>query len=286
MATRLTIAGEQRERIAADQKLQAQIDTLLNEQRLLWAAHDQLEKRLVAIESPPNPEPTPTPMIVEAAIKYGWGPVMAGDEFNYSGPPDPLKWGVYNGPGHNGKGLRRPSAWNVDGTICTVSGDANGTTGGMAHKFSQLYGGYGVRMKTNARDPQYHPVDLLWPSGTNSSPRCWEIDFAEGGSNTSVVDFFLHYTCQHPYQTHARRTIDTTQWHIYEVAWTPTAVVGFIDGVEWFRDTDPAHIPNVKMHACLQLDWFPNGTPTKPSQMMVDWLRVYGPEPVIASLAK
>jgi licheninase len=29
------------------------------------------------------------------------------------------------------------------------------------------------------------------------------------------------------------------------------------------------------MHQTIQLDWFPNGTATKPSQMQVDWVRVY-----------
>jgi hypothetical protein len=29
------------------------------------------------------------------------------------------------------------------------------------------------------------------------------------------------------------------------------------------------------MHQTIQLDWFPDGTATKPSQMQVDWVRVY-----------
>jgi licheninase len=29
------------------------------------------------------------------------------------------------------------------------------------------------------------------------------------------------------------------------------------------------------MQQTVQLDWFPNGTHTKPSQMQVDWIRVY-----------
>jgi licheninase len=38
---------------------------------------------------------------------------------------------------------------------------------------------------------------------------------------------------------------------------------------------NPAHQPTVGMHQTVQLDWFPSGTPTKPSQMQVDWIRVY-----------
>jgi hypothetical protein len=29
------------------------------------------------------------------------------------------------------------------------------------------------------------------------------------------------------------------------------------------------------MHQTIQLDWFPDGTATTPSQMQVDWIRVY-----------
>jgi hypothetical protein len=29
------------------------------------------------------------------------------------------------------------------------------------------------------------------------------------------------------------------------------------------------------MHQTVQLDWYPDGTATKESQMQVDWIRVY-----------
>ena len=73
----------------------------------------------------------------------------------------------------------------------------------------------------------------------------------------------------------AAKTIDTTQWHNYAVEWTPAGITGYLDGSLWFVDTNPAHQPTVGMHQTVQLDWFPNGTPTKPSQMQVDWIRVY-----------
>jgi licheninase len=40
----------------------------------------------------------------QAAVARGWGPVVAGDEFNYAGPPDRAKWKVYKGPGHAARG--------------------------------------------------------------------------------------------------------------------------------------------------------------------------------------
>ena len=68
-------------------------------------------------------------------------------------------------------------------------------------------------MKTNARDPKYHPVLIL---NNNSAPNCAEIDYAEGSSVTSVMRFFLHYACGGAdFQTTAATPVDGTQWHNY-----------------------------------------------------------------------
>ncbi len=210
----------------------------------------------------------------QAATAFGWGPVLTGDEFSYTGAPDRTKWSVYNSAGHAGKGLRSPQAWSVANGVATVSGDAAGTTGGMSAKFAeQRFGRWETRMKTNARDPKYHPVLIL---NNNSAPNCAEIDYAEGSSVTSVMRFFLHYACGGAdFQTTAATPVDGTQWHNYAVEWTPDGISGYVDGVKTFTDTNPAHQPSTVMKQTLQLDWFPDGSATKPSQMQVDWVRVY-----------
>lgn len=211
----------------------------------------------------------------QAATARGWGAVVAGDEFSKAGAPDSTKWGLYSGAGHAGKGVRSPQAWSVANGMATVTGNSAGTTGGMSAKFAnQKYGKWETRMKTNARDTEYHPVVLLWPNTT--SPNCAEIDYAEGSSSTAKIQFFLHYACGGSnFQTYATKSIDTTQWHNYAVEWTPAGITGYIDGVKTFSDTNPAHLPSVGMHQTLQLDWFPDGSATKTSQMQVDWVRVY-----------
>ncbi len=210
----------------------------------------------------------------QAAAAFGWGPVLTGDEFSYTGAPDRTKWSVYNSAGHAGKGLRSPQAWSVANGVATVSGDAAGTTGGMSAKFAeQRYGRWETRMKTNSRDPKYHPVLIL---NNNAAPNCAEIDYAEGSSVTSVMRFFLHYACGGAdFQTTAATPVDSTQWHNYAVEWTPAGISGYVDGVKTFTDPNPAHQPSVAMKQTLQLDWFPDGSATKPSQMQVDWVRVY-----------
>ncbi|WP_334172710.1 family 16 glycosylhydrolase, partial [Sinomonas sp.] len=212
----------------------------------------------------------------QAAVTQGWGPVVAGDEFNTGTAPDPNLWEVYDSAGNAGQGVRSPSAVTVANGMLTISGDAYGTTGGLAAKFArQQYGRWEARMRTSARDPKYHPVMILWPD-SNNSPTCAETDYAEGNSDTTSIKFFLHYGCSGSgTQTFADKVLDTTQWHNYAVDWSPAGVIGYVDGVEWFRDSNPAHIPAESMHQTLQLDWFPNGTPTTPTQMNVDWVRVY-----------
>lgn len=220
---------------------------------------------------------TASPNDLQAAALLGWGPVVAGDEFSYTGAPNPLKWKVYDGAGHAGKGIRSPKAWKVANGVATVSGDAYGTTGGMSARFAQQkYGRWEVRMRTSVRDPKYHPVLLLWPNNS-TSPNCAEVDYAESLMDTTLIKFNLHYACpgRGPYQSQAARKIDTTQWHNYAVQWNAASITGYIDGAVWFTDTNRAHLPTVGMHQTLQLDWFPTGKPTKPSWMQVDWVRVY-----------
>ncbi|MGC0236687.1 family 16 glycosylhydrolase [Arthrobacter sp. SD76] len=88
------------------------------------------------------------------------------------------------------------------------------------------------------------------------------------------LSFFHHYGCSNS-QTWASRPLDVTQFHNYAVDWSPTGIVGYVDGVEWFRDTDPAHQPPGSMHQTLQLDWFPDSTADGVGEMRVDWIWVY-----------
>lgn len=210
-----------------------------------------------------------------AAVTQGWGPNILADEFNYVGAPDSSKWSLYNSAGHKGNGLRRPSQWYVNGQYASITGNPSGTTGGAAMIGSgRTYGRFEVCMRAY-RDPKYHPVALLWPSNSaDYSARCWEIDFAEGGSNTQSMSFFNHYGCPSQ-QTYRHLGMYMTEWHSFAVDWGPTAIVGYVNGNEWFRDTNPAHISNVRMFLALQLDWFPNGTTTLNSRMDIDHVRIY-----------
>ena len=50
---------------------------------------------------------------------------------------------------------------------------------------------------------------------------------------------------------------------------------GYIDGQQWFQSTDSSTLPPGKMHLAIQLDYFPDGGSPKPTQMDVDFVRIY-----------
>jgi licheninase len=200
------------------------------------------------------------------------------DEFNYTGDPDPSLWKVYDSAGHGGNGRRSPEQVSVDGRVLRIVGLPDGTTGGLSIIEStrdHAYGRWETRMRVSRRDPEYHPVLLLWPDGGRKPEnQCMEIDYSESTGNPAIVSFFLHHDCSGG-QTVARRAVDLTQWHNYAVEWTADHVIGYLDGQVWFIDQDPAHVPRWPAHQTIQLDWFPDGTATRRSWMEVDWWRMY-----------
>lgn len=216
---------------------------------------------------------------VQTATARNWGPVIAGDEFNTMAPLK-NKWSVYNGPGHHKQGIRSPQAWHLTGHSVYVHGDSAGTTGGMSAKWAgadRKFGRYEVRMRTTTRDPRYHAVLILWPQDGYARGKCdGEVDFSESTRNLTVTNFYLHHGCDNK-QVSSKTVNDTTAWHNYAVEWTPTSMTGYIDNKVVFRNTNVAYLPPQPMHPTIQLDYFPgDGTgPLKPTDMAVDWIRVY-----------
>jgi hypothetical protein len=201
-----------------------------------------------------------------AAAAKGWTRV-GGDEFN--GGLSPL-WSPYDSEGHDGNGRRTPDAVSVQNGMLVIRGDAEGNTGGMSWKEDQRFGRWEMRARFPKGDDQYHPVLILWrESGGKENG---EVDFAETTSASPDVSFFLHYGSE---QKYAKKTLDITQWHNYAVEWVDGRVTGYIDGVKWFESTDQETLPPGKMHATIQLDYFPEGGSPKPTEMHVDYMRIY-----------
>ena len=236
-----------------------------------WAGVAALIVVLPALITPTTDPAAATP--TEAAVLQNWGAPINGDEFNYTGAPDATKWNVYDSPGHAGNGIRSPRQVTVDGSNMIIRGTARGTTAGMSARFAnQKYGRWEVRA-AGSGDDEYHIVSILWPDSGNW-PCDGEVDYAETNGDWNTIKFFHHYSCGNKL-TSGYKALDVSQFHNYAVDWSANGVVGYVDGVKWFEDSDPAHQPPGSMHQTLQLDWFPDGTANGPGEMRVDWVRVY-----------
>ncbi len=249
-------------------------------------------------EDPPAPrpnagEPNPTPVdpchpdqsagfATSAAAKYGWGKPNRVEEFD--GPLD-KSWGLYDGPGHGGKGRRTPDAVSLENGVMTITGDPNGNTEGMAWDHGQKYGRWEGRVKAPASDRSYNALLLLWPDAENW-PVGGEVDFMEMSDHTrQSTDMFLHYGHDNS-QLQGNVKIDATQWHNWAVEWTPDHIAAFVDGKQWWRTDNTKALPPGPMHLCIQLDWFPHGGVVQTSHMYVDWVRQYPLNPGDTSAGK
>jgi hypothetical protein len=234
--------------------------------------------------APPTPpvitEPPPSSS-TEAASLLGWGAVIDGDEFNTGTQPGG-KWGMYNGPGHGGNGLRRPSAWSISGGILTCTGDnvSGGTTGGMAFQSGRMYCRVEIRMRTysinaGAGGNRYHPVALLWPD-SEQWPEGGEHDFFETDCDSGELGWFMHYPASTVIQEGGSIAKDIQNWHNYGYEWGPGGFRAWCDGVQYFQYTQASMQPPGPMSLRLQLDNF-DGTNMNPARMEFDWVRFYTP---------
>lgn len=209
-----------------------------------------------------------------AAKLLGWGQPASDEEFDAPLGPD---WDVYDGPGNDGKGRRSPSAVGLDDGIMTITGDAQGTTAGMAWLPGRRYGRWEGRVRAPASDKTYNALLLLWPDAEDW-PVGGEVDFMEMDDPTrQTTEMFLHYG-RNNNQDQGEVAIDATQWHNWAVEWTPTGITAYVDGKPWYHTTNRKILPPRPMHLTIQLDWLPeNGDPAHvtPSTMQVDWVKEY-----------
>jgi hypothetical protein len=261
-----------------------------------------------------DPEAPPTtggggggapPSSTEAAVVHGWGtPLPMSDEFDYTGDPNPVKWGVYgnNGDtggqecwvGHTGNGRRCVANATVANGYLRITGESNGDTTGLAHQLGQRYGRWEVRGRwfaTGGGGNPWHPVYIVWPD-SDEWPIHGEYDFVENNVGDNELGGFMHYP--HPANVSVQQipvsgpTLDFSEWHNFGFEWTSQHLKGFIDGEEWFSVSGgggPNGRQNVQNmpsgHLTIQLDaFFDSGF--APAVMDTEWVRVYdltGPGP-------
>lgn len=218
--------------------------------------------------------PTSVAEIPAAAATQGWerADLVFSDKFDGT-ELDP-RWNEYDGVGHAGNGIRSPEQISVRDGALRIDGTVDGTTGGMAADTGQQYGRWEARARYGAGTSAYHQVLILWPDAEDF-PVGGEVDFSEvSDPERQELAFFLHYG-ENNDQVTASTQVDMTQWHTYAVEWTPESIVGYVDGVEFFRSDDPSIFPPRPMHPTIQLDWFPDDGAAGEGWMEVDWYRQY-----------
>lgn len=223
-------------------------------------------------------EDTSTGDALSAAARKGW---TLTDHDEFAGRRiDLRRWGLYDGPGSAGVGLRRPAAISVrNGELrITARGEVSG---GMAWRGPPTtYGRWEVRMRAD-RGIGYSAVLLLWPD-SDRWPTDGEVDFAEiSAPNRDENNFTVHWG---PDNSKDSTTLlgDFSQWHDYAVEWEPDHLTIFVDGRPVYNTIDRAAIPHVPMHLAVQQDVIEDnktavgnaGVPVKVT-MHIDWVHMY-----------
>jgi hypothetical protein len=218
---------------------------------------------------------------VEAAKLLGWGSVIDGDEFTYTGSPN-SRWDMYDGPGHDGNGTRDPEAYNVANGILTCTGTSGGSTGGMAFNGrSSKYWRLEWRVRLYSINPQgsghrYHGVLILWPD-SDAWPQGGEDDFYENDAEDGKFTAYIHIPGNDPGGQHAFegiRPLDLQNWHNIAFERARTGVTCWIDGQQVFKITDPEIQVPGPLHVTHQLDNF-FGSGMEPAKFEAQWLRIY-----------
>jgi hypothetical protein len=222
------------------------------------------------------------------------------EEFNVDGAPDPTKWG-YDLGNNNGWGnaeleyytSRRENSIVEGGVlkIKAIKENFSGFTYTSARllskdKFAFKYGTVEVRAKIPAGVGTWPAIWMLGANiGTAGWPACGEIDIMEHkGSELNKIYGTLHYPGRAGGNADGNTKIvanATTEFHIYKLEWTATAIKVYADGQLVHSVTNTNSIPfNHDFFVILNLAI--GGTFAGPvdaglnnASMEVDYVRVY-----------
>ena len=256
----------------------------------------------------------PTPIVTaakpEAPQDKNWTfksePVWA-DEFNYTGQPDPAKWGYDtggNGWGNNELQYYTDNRSNsnvADGVLSITARkeEVQGKEYSSARLVSKnkgdfLYGRFEIKAKLPAGKGTWPAIWML-PTDWNYGgwPKSGEIDIME---HVGYDQNRVHVTVHTEDYNHSKRTqkgqnkiVETasSDFHLYRVDWTPYAIRGYIDDEQVFEFVNEGKGSSVwpfdkrfqlLMNIAVGGNWggAQGVEPTVfPQSMEVDYVRVY-----------
>jgi beta-glucanase (GH16 family) len=123
----------------------------------------------------------------------------------------------------------------------------------------------------------------MLPEDHNSKP---EIDVMEiYGDEPDIINMNFHYInsngrpAKHGYSWAGPDF--SADFHTFAVDWQPDAIIWYVDGIERWRYTDTAHIPNIPMYLLVNLavggsgPGAPEASTSFPSYYEIDYVRVW-----------
>lgn len=259
-------------------------------------------------EEDPGPRKTPPPPIEEQPKSYSFEtiPVWT-DEFDYTGVPDPAKWGYdLGGHGWGNNELQhytdRPENASVADGLLTITARREPTEGSeyssarlvTKDKGDFLYGRFEIKAKLPTGKGTWPAIWMLptdWAYG--GWPKSGEIDIMEHvGYDQDRVHITVHTEAfNHGIGTQVGKNKviagASTDFHLYRVDWTPADIKGYIDDqlVFTFINSGKGYKEwpfDKRFHLLLNIavggNWGgAQGVDPEvyPQEMVVDYVRVY-----------
>jgi len=221
------------------------------------------------------------------------------DEFDYTGLPDPSKWGYEVGFIRNNElqyytSARPENAMVKNGNLLLIGRkesyeSANYTSASITtdRKQSWTYGRIEGRMKLPKGQGMW---PAFWMLGQNIHdvgwPRCGEIDIMEHINKEDILYGTLHWYNQKHVSDGTKTDCDVNNYHNYAVEWDKDAIKWFLDGTQYheviIKDTINSTAEfNKPFYLILNLaiggNWpkNPDETTQFPDTVYVDYVRVY-----------
>jgi beta-glucanase (GH16 family) len=235
---------------------------------------------------------------------YIYNDIVWEDDFNTDGAPDPSKWAYDLGTtdifGNVGWGNQEAQSYtnNSENVIVengslkiTAKKDGSDYTSGRI-KTQGLYKFTYGRVEVRAKLPSAQGTwPAIWMLGSNHPTAGWpfsgEIDIMEQrGADKSYVEGTCHWynTAGSNDASYGEKTsIDTpsSEFHLYTLEWTDTAIRIYLDDVEYYTLTNNADLPfNADFYLILNLAMGgTNGGDIDPAftedTMEIDYIKVY-----------
>ena len=189
------------------------------------------------------------------------------------------KWWIYDGPGHNNNGLRKPGAFTLENGILTCTAQMiNGkiVSGLIGTNKGYTYGKFEFRARVDP-DPDgvVAAAILTWPK-SNQWPKDGENDIYETNDPArKSFNTFIHFGDPAPgSQFQKTHFYNASEWHTIAMEWDPTYIRIYVDGKLNWTLTNRTAIPDVPHGFHIQLD------ATKPEisgsvKLQVDWVKIY-----------